>query len=287
MFNLVPYVTISKNLDKGQNVKFSYTQRLSRPSIYYLNPYVNDTDPLNINYGNPDLQAEVSHTFDLTYGKFAGKYNFNISLNGALTNNSIESLATISSTGVKTTTYKNIGKNQNFGTYIYGSLRPNAKFNISTNIGIKYTVLESNDGRNLKNEGFNYNGSINLRYTAWKNGSISGYGGIYSPRIMLQGKSSMFWYSSLNVSQEMLKKKLTATVSISEPFRSRIKQESTLSDPSFYQNSKYYYSGRVLRFNLSYRFGQMKGEVKKAKRGIKNDDLKSGENSTGGGQSNQ
>ncbi|HEY3388330.1 MAG TPA: TonB-dependent receptor, partial [Prolixibacteraceae bacterium] len=68
MLNLIPYLTISKDLDKGQNIKFSYTQRLSRPSIYYLNPYINDTDPLNINYGNPNLDAEISHTVDLSYG---------------------------------------------------------------------------------------------------------------------------------------------------------------------------------------------------------------------------
>ena len=287
MFNLIPYLTISKDLDKGQNVKFSYTQRLSRPSIYYLNPYVNDTDPLNVNYGNPNLDAEISHTFDLSYGKFAGKYNFNLSLNGSLTNNSIESLSTINSGGVRTTTYKNIGKNQKFGSYLYGSYRPGAKLNISTNVGIDYSVLESNDGRSLRNEGFNYSGSLNIRYTAWKNGTISGYGGIYSPRITLQGESTKFWYTSFNVSQELFKKKLTASVSLSDPFRSSIKYGSSFNDPTFHQTIVQSYSNRMLRLNLSYRFGQMKGEIKKAKRGIKNDDLKSGGSSSGGGEGGQ
>ena len=283
MFNLVPYITLSKNMDKGQNIKLSYTQRLSRPSIYYLNPYINDTDPLNINYGNPNLDAEISHTFDLSYGKFTGKYNFNLSMNGALTNNSIESLSTINSNGVRTTTYQNIGKNQRFGTYLYGSYRPGTKLNISTNVGMNYSILESNDGRALKNEGFNYSGSLNIRYTAWKNGTISGYGGIYSPRIMLQGQSSKFWFSSINISQELFKKKLTASVSVSDPFRSKVKYESSFDDPTFHQNSVTSYSNRMLRVNLSYRFGQMKGEIKKAKRGIKNDDVKSGGSTTGGG----
>jgi outer membrane receptor protein involved in Fe transport len=287
MFNLIPYLTISKDLDKGQNVKFSYTQRLSRPSIYYLNPYVNDTDPLNVNYGNPNLDAEISHTFDLSYGKFAGKYNFNLSLNGSLTNNSIESLSTINSAGIRTTTYKNIGKNQKFGSYLYGSYRPGAKLNISTNVGIDYSVLESNDGRSLRNEGFNYSGSLNIRYTAWKNGTISGFGGIYSPRITLQGESTKFWYTSFNVSQELFKKKLTASVSLSDPFRSSIKYGSSFNDPTFHQTIVQSYSNRMLRINLSYRFGQMKGEIKKAKRGIKNDDLKSGGSSSGGGEGGQ
>lgn len=287
LFNIIPYVTISKNLNKGQNVKLSYTQRLSRPSIYYLNPYINDTDPLNINYGNPNLDAEVSHTFDLSYGRFSNKYNINLSMNGALTNNSIVSLQTINASGVKTTTYKNIGKNQNFGGYLYGSLRPNSKFTISTNVAIRYSILESNDGRNLKNEGFSYNGSLNMRYTLWKNGSISGYCGVYSPSIMLQGKSSMFWFTNINASQELFKKKFTASVSVSDPFRSKVKYESTINDPTFNQKSTYLYSNRMFRVNLSYRFGQIKGEIKKAKRGIKNDDVKSGENGTGGGQSTQ
>jgi hypothetical protein len=43
----------------------------------------------------------------------------------------------------------------------------------------------------------------------------------------------------------------------------------------------------MLRVNLSYRFGQIKGEIKKAKRGIKNDDVKSGGSSTGTSEGTQ
>jgi len=57
---------------------------------------------------------------------------------------------------------------------------------------------------------------------------------------------------------------------------SKFKYESTFDDPTFHQNCKTIYSNRILRFYLSYRFGQMKGEIKKVKRGIKNDDVKSG-----------
>lgn len=289
MFNLVPYITLSQNLKKGQNLKLSYTQRLSRPNIYYLNPYVNDADPLNITYGNPNLEAEVAHTFDFSYGKFSSKYNVNLSANAAIMNNSIQSISTINSTGVRTTTYKNTGKNQRFGGYIYGSLRPNSKLSINLNANANYSVLESNDSRNLKNEGFAYNGSLYLRYTAWKNGNISGSGYFSSPRIMLQGQSGAYWFTSISVSQEMLKKKLTASVSVTEPFRERMKFESTFKDPTFTGKSVSYIYQRMARFNLSYRFGQMKGQIKKAKRGIKNEDVKAGEESTtgSGGSSSQ
>lgn len=283
MFNMIPYLTLSKNMNKGQNMKFSYTQRLSRPGIWYLNPYVNDLDPLNISYGNPKLDAEISHTFDLSYGKFAQAYNVNISLNSAFTNNSIESVSTMQANGVKNTTYENIGKNQRYGGYIFGSVNAlKRKLSLNTNIGGNYVFLESNDGRGLKNEGFSYNGYLSCRYTAWKNGTLSAYGGIYSPQIMLQGKSSTYYYNGINVSQELFKKKLTASVSFNDPFRKRAKYTSTYDDVTFSQKSTNFNYNRMLRFNISYRFGNMKGEVKKARRGIKNDDVKSGGDSNSG-----
>ena len=283
MFNVIPYVTLSRNMDKGQNMKLSYTQRLSRPGIWYLNPYVNDIDPLNISYGNPNLEAEVSHTFDYSYGKFTPKYNFNLSLNSSFTNNAIESISEMKSNGVKETTYENIGKNQRFGGYIFGSVKLlKQKVTLNTNMGVTYSILESNDSRGLKNEGFNYNGSLNGRYTAWKNGTISVNGGVFSPRIMLQGKSSYYYYNSLNISQELFKKKLTASVSVSDPFRKRAKYTTTYDDPTFAQTSTNYSYNRQIRIYLSYRFGQMKGEIKKARRGIKNEDVKSGGDSTTG-----
>jgi len=281
MFNLIPYVTLSQNLDKGQNLKLSYTQRLSRPGIWYLNPYVNDIDPLNIRYGNPKLDAEVSHTFDFSYGKFSGKYNVNVSLNSAFTNNTIESISTMQPNGVRVTTYENIGKNQRYGSFIYGSARIGQKLNLNTNFGLTYSILESNDNRNLHNEGFTYNGSLNARYNAWKNGTISGYAGIYSPRIMLQGQSSMFYFTNMSLSQELFKKKVTASLSVSDPFRKRAKYESEFDDPTFRQTSVNYNYNRRVRVYISYRFGQMKGEIKKAKRGIRNDDVKSGGDSNG------
>jgi hypothetical protein len=282
MFNLIPYIMFIKELDKGRNIKLSYTQRLARPGIWYLNPYIDDSDPLNIVYGNPDLDAEVSHTFELSYGKFSDKFNLNLSTNGAFKNNAIQPISTINSDGVKMTTYKNIGKTRRFGGYIYGSCSPGKKLTINANLSLNYSILESNDNQNLKNEGFNFNGSLNMRYNAWKDGYISGYGGYYSPSIMLQGHYGKYWYSTLTVSQELLKKKLTVSVSGSNPFVRRLKWEETYDDPTFHQNTVTYYYNRYVKFNLSYRFGQLKGEIKKAKRGIKNEDIKQGESGSGG-----
>ena len=283
LFNLVPYITLSQNLDKGQNVRLSYTQRLSRPGIWYLNPFYNDLDPLNVSYGNPKLDAEVSHSFDFTYGKFAAKYNLNVSLNSSFANNTIQSISTMQANGVRITTYENIGKNERHGVNMYGSLRFGTKFTLNSNFGVSYVSIESNDARNLSNSGFTYNGNLNARVIPWKNGSFSAFGGVFSSGVMLQGRSGTQYFNSISYMQEFLDKKLTASLSVSDPFRKKMKYESTFDDPTFTQQSVNYIYNRMLRVNISYRFGQMKGEIKKARRGIKNDDLKSGGDSSTGG----
>jgi len=57
-----------------------------------------------------------------------------------------------------------------------------------------------------------------------------------------------------------------------------------LNDPSFSQTNTSYSFRRQFNFNISYKFGQMKGEIKKARRTIQNDDLKSGGDSNGAGK---
>ena len=283
MFNLIPYITLSKNLEKNQNVKLSYTQRLSRPGIWYLNPFYNDTDPLNVRYGNPKLDSEIAHSFSFSYGKFTPKFNFNLNLNSSFTNNSITQYTRLQPDGVSITTYENIGKNQNFGAYVYGSLKIGKKLDLNTNLGVNYMVLERGGGQSLKNEGTNYNGSLSLRFNSWKNGTFSVFGGLYSPRIMLQGKYSGFSYNSMSFSQGFFDKKLLISASVNDPFREIMTYKNTISDKTFTSTSTNYMHYRMFRIYISYQFGQMKEQIKKARRSISNEDLKSGGNSGQGG----
>ena len=282
LFNLVPYVTFSYMPKQGQTIKLSYTQRLSRPGIWYLNPYVNNIDSLNISFGNPLLVAEVSHSFELGYTYFTPKFNFSATSSSSFINNSIENISTVESNGATVSTYKNIGRNQRYGLNLYLSYRPSAKLNIFLNGGVNYANLEANNGYSINNKGFSYRGSLGGRWTAWKDGSVNANLGIYSSSIMLQGRSSSFYYTSLGVSQYLLKRKLMLSVSTSDPFWYRKKYTNESKDITFNSHVENSYRAQNVRISITYNFGKLDLQVKKARRGISNDDLKSGGNSQGG-----
>ena len=279
--NLVPYVTLSFMPKQGRTIKLSYTQRLSRPDIWYLNPYINNLDSMNISYGNPALKAEISHSFELGYTYFTPKFNFSITPNASLVNNSIENITKIQPSGASVTTYENIGKNQRYGVSLYFRYVPSEKINIYFNGRGIYSKLEANNGYAISNEGFSYNGYLGSRWTVWKDGSINVNCGAYSASIMLQGRSSTFFYTSLGLSQYMLKRKLMLSLNTSDPFWHRKKYTYDSKDVTFFTRNVYTQLAQMVRFNLTFNFGKMDLQVKKVQRGIQNDDVKEGGNNQG------
>jgi hypothetical protein len=163
--------------------------------------------------------------------------------------------------------------------------RPTQKLSFYFNGSGYYSILETNNGYNISNRGFNYNMFINGRLTLWKDGSVNLYTGVYSPGIMLQGRSSNYYYTSFGVSQYLLKRKLMLSLSTSDPFWYMKKYSSEYSDITFTSHTVNKQLAQIVRFNLTYNFGKMQLQVKKANRGIQNDDLKNGGgNKTDGGQ---
>ncbi|MFO7369368.1 MAG: TonB-dependent receptor [Bacteroidales bacterium] len=282
LFNLVPYITLSYMPKEGHTIRTSYTQRLSRPGIWYLNPYVNNMDSMHISYGNPSLESEVSHSFELGYTHFQPKLNVSASLSGSFVNNSIERISTVQPNGAMVSTYENIGKDSRFMLNLYANYRPSPKFTFYVSGNAGYSKLAANTGYAITNEGMNYRAYMGARGPLWKDATLSMNAGIYSSSIMLQGKSSSNYYTSFGLSQYLFKRKMMLSLSASDPFWRKKSYSSENGDITFLTNSKSNYYARNLRFNLTFNFGKMNLQVKKASRGIRNDDVKgSGGNQEG------
>ncbi|MDR3058717.1 MAG: TonB-dependent receptor, partial [Prevotella sp.] len=69
--NLVPSATLTYQVKPAQNIRFGYNMRISRPGIRQLNPYVNSSDPTDIQVGNPKLDAVKTHSLSMNYGNFS------------------------------------------------------------------------------------------------------------------------------------------------------------------------------------------------------------------------
>lgn len=278
----VPSASVSYQLKPSQSLKTSYNMSIQRPGIWYLNPYVNDIDPKNISYGNPNLNPEKYHNLDLSFSNFAEKVNLNISAYYSFCENSIENITTVTQDTSKST-YYNIGKRNSAGLSLYGSLKIGSNFNISSNSSVNYSNTQNTLDEDMKNSGWGGNVSLETRYTIGKGYRLSVNGGYYFPYIELQSKSSAFYYTNFTINKELLNKKMNISLSARNIFWKTINYEYKTFGKNFYQNNIYSNPGQTFSFSISYRFGEMNKEVKKAQRGISNDDVKSGGKGSGGG----
>jgi len=87
---------------------------------------------------------------------------------------------------------------------------------------------------------------------------------------------------SISIQKDLLQDNHASIIlSVTSPFKKYRRSYSELNDPEFYLLQQSYFI--VRRFNLSYnyRFGKLEDDITRKKRGIKNDDLKTGEQQSG------
>ncbi|MDR1406699.1 MAG: TonB-dependent receptor family protein [Tannerella sp.] len=284
--NLVPSFTVTYKINNMQNIRLGYNLRISRPGIGQLNPYVNNSNPNYISYGNPELDAVRSHSVNMNYGYFNPKITLNTNLSYDFTDNGIESVAfemeSDDQKGVSASTYRNIGKSKRLNLSSYFNWSPSLKLRAYGNLFGTYADIRANNGSGMENSGFYGQGYFGMQYKLPWNIWISGYLGGGKMGVSLQQDGSYYFFHSLGLRKSFLKDRLMAQFYVSNPFRDEYSRTMETWTETYYQRSVNAWKERELRISVSYRFGEMKTQIKKTKRSIVNDDvLSSGQGSEG------
>ncbi|MBC5775619.1 TonB-dependent receptor [Pontibacter sp. KCTC 32443] len=258
--NLFPSATLSYLLKGTSTIKLSYNQRIERPGLYYLDPYVDLTDPLNISFGNPTLDPATSHTVQLEFDTFFKGTSINTNIYHNFTNNSIQQFTVLGTDSVARTTYGNLGQNRNYGLTLNGNTTLFKKLNISINSGSNYVSYTSQlEGKPQNNEGFTYHIQGSTSYRFGKGWRASGNLGYNSPNILLQGKTGGYTWSSLSVNKDFLKdNKASINLAVRSPFRKTRSSSTKVINPNFYQVRESNTEIRQFSLSFNYRFGKLK-----------------------------
>ena len=107
------------------------------------------------------------------------------------------------------------------------------------------------------------------------------YGGGSTPYISLQGKASSYYFYGMNLSRSFLKdKRLNVSVYVSNIFNYYQKYSNETVTDTFRSWSESKMPRSSYGLSISWRFGELKAQVKRTARSINNDDVKSGGNSS-------
>ncbi len=286
--NLVPNAHLSYNLDHGSSVTASYQMRINRPAVSQLNPYRDNTTPLVVSYGNPDLTSQRSNSVTLTYSNFMLPVGMNISAGYSHISDMIVNYSFLDQDNVINQTYGNIGSKDGFNMYAYLSWRPIRGLSLSVNGGANSDHYMA-DKMNVDNDGWGWNVSGNIDYELPYDMQISLYGGGGRSGIMLQGTGSGWHYDGLAFSKKFLKeKRLEVVLSASGFVTPSSKYINTSTLPGVIVENQVSVKTWSIGMSVSYRLGSLSSQVKKTSKSIMNDDVQSGGGSSQpGGRGNR
>ena len=265
-FNVVPYFNAAWQIDANNSLSLSYTRRLGRPSVSYLNPYIFEESPYSRMHGNPDLRTVISDAMTLTYRTSGDTWDLTTRVYGSLCNNRIEYLSVVTPDGVKVSTYENAVKDDYCSAMLDFSWNPSEKIGLQMSAQGGYEHLKA-PIQALENDGFNWSVSASGNASLWKGAMAFAAADASGGEITLQRTyRGVEYLYSFGLKQSFLQNKLTLTATAIMPFQDKYVSGHDTYTGTFEQHNSGWYSPRQMRLSLNWRFGKTTINMKHAKK---------------------
>ncbi len=276
----LPTANAQYSFSEATSLRLAYARRITRPNIYYLNPFVDRSDPANVSFGNPNLDPELTDSYELSYNTGFKTTTLNTSLSVRYTGNAIESVRQrTAEAGLTAQTFANVASNIFYQFNLYGSVKPTAKWDLSGGPDVQYIVRRS-PALQADRQGWKLGINLNTSYKFSKSFSLQSFVFAALPGPTLQGTDNANLYYQFGAKQSFLKDRLDLTVNIVSPFNNTWAYRGTLDTPFFREQGEYVAYQRAFRVYVGYRYGKDGGS--RQRKTIRNDDQKSGGSKQGG-----
>jgi outer membrane receptor protein involved in Fe transport len=272
-FDLFPTLHLSYDLNDKNELMASYSRRINRPGGRDLDPVPAYYNRYTVRIGNPGLDPEYTDSYDLGYMLKFGRSYLSLEAFRRITKNKIERLENLGDDGIIYLTPENIGKDYSTGLELMGNIEFTKWLTLNASISPYFYRIEGElEGESIDRKSNNLSGRINASFKFSDISRLQIQGFYRGPSTSVQGDTKSMFYSNIAYRQDLLKKKLTATISIQDPFRTaNYARESAGSD--FKSYFKWEREPRVMMLTLSYKINNFKSSERGGDSGGGNMDM--------------
>lgn len=256
-FTLFPNLLISRSLKKGHRAQINFARRINRPSYTALNPFINYSDSLNLQTGNPYLKPELVNAYELGYS-YNHKEGF--SLNSTLfyrqTLNSVVRTRQLLADNITQTTWQNLGSNSAYGLELV-LVQPLAKWwKLNGNWSVFRVDLlsQTREGTFVRSRN-SWTARLNSQMQFSKKVGLQLSGNYRSGIVTVQGTVAAIYSIDVGLRASILKNKGTLSLRLTDVMDTQ-KNRSLTEGLGFSTNSYTNRETRVAYVVLSYRFNK-------------------------------
>ncbi len=178
--NFFPRAGFTYKFNSNKRISFNYNGNTRQPTIQQLQPVSDNSNPLNIQVGNPNLKQEFTHTMYMNYNdyKVLKQRGINFSASYGTTSNAIRSSTVTDSLGRTKFQYVNVNGNYNYrARFGYSQSFPKIwGINFNTSYSF-YQTVNSSYVNGLLNESHSGNQSISIGFSKYKENLFDLYTG--------------------------------------------------------------------------------------------------------------
>jgi hypothetical protein len=256
--NLIPALSIQYGNPGAGSFTIGYTDRIQRPGLQQLNPFVDRSNPEFISTGNPGLRPVINHIIEFDYNR-SGRTPINLNLSYALAGNTIQNVTLVLNDTVSESTWSNLGNTRIGGINFNTSYPLTKQLTLNANTQFSWVwITGTYNGQLYRNNGIQGNGSLFARYNLDHGFTINVNCNYQSGRILLQGKTSHWIYATYNIIKDILNKKVTLSLTVYDPYATYNYGHSNTKTSDFIQSGYTQFYNRQFRFAVNYKFGQLK-----------------------------
>lgn len=167
--NISPLAHMNYNFSKNRRMRLSYRGQTQQPTLEQLQPVPDNSNPLFVKLGNPDLKPSFNNNLSVNYNNFdpVSMRSFFASLTGTFTLNKIVNNTAINDQGIQTSRPVNVNGNYNVNAYMVNGFPLNKQqktsINSNTYVGLTRDVSFLNNQKNFT-QNLNITQGANFNY---------------------------------------------------------------------------------------------------------------------------
>ncbi len=260
---IYPSVLLTEKLENNSQLQFTFTNRVSRPSVRQYNSTTDFSDPTNYNKGNPDLLPENVTDLELDYTKTWQNTSFTAGIYNNKINNAIGYIQDPPVNDETTTTPENLPYSNTTGLELIGhfdivkgwDLTANANvFNRDNAAAPQYGITANN--------GISWNANITSNVTPVQRLSLQIRADYRAADMYLQDKNLAAFGMDAAAKYDFTVNRASLSFNANDIFNSRKQAFLRSSDDLLIDLEVHRISSRAT-FTFSYRFGKSSGTSKR------------------------
>ncbi|RZK68648.1 MAG: TonB-dependent receptor, partial [Pedobacter sp.] len=254
---IYPSVFLTEKFKGDQQVQLSYSRRVNRPRGWDINPFLDVSDPLNYRQGNPNLQPEDVHAFELSYSKFWKAVTFTSSAYLRQTNDVIQRVRTDpNDEGITITTPQNLTKSINSGLELIGRVDVVKAWNFTGNVNLYQSKIEGVPAFGVvENSGFSWNANVTNNFVLPYSITLQIRAEYRAAEVMAQGTRNANFGMDAGAKYDFKDKKSSLSLNVRDVFNSRRWTMTTNTNTTVVDFSRRM-QGTMANLTYSYRFGK-------------------------------